>query len=38
MYKTSYIKRSANDQKVEKMVPVLEWNSSVKNAGKLSPK
>ena len=38
MSKTSYTKRSVNNQKLQKFVPVLEGNLSVKNAPKLSAK
>ena len=36
--KTGYTKRSVNNQKAQKSVPVLERNLSVKNAPKLSAK
>ena len=36
--KTSYTKRTVNNQEVQKFVPVLEGNLSVKNAPKLSAK
>ena len=38
MSKASYTKRSVNNQKLQKFVPVLEGNLSVKNAPKLSAK
>ena len=38
MSQTSYTKRSVNNQKLQKFVPVLEGNLSVKNAPKLSAK
>ena len=37
-FKRSYIKESINNQKMQKFVPVLDGNLSMKNAPKLSAK